>query len=1270
LVAVFAGPNIQFFEFIKIVVNCPFIFNLNQNRYLMKKLLFIGLTFLVCCGLANAQETPFVDGELLVELEVGYKSSDILSQVVQIDNKFTGMTEVACLSKIGRIYHFRYNHQEHDQYRVLDQVKRITGVSDAQFNHLVEDRAVPTDPQFGSQWHHVDASDNDIDSDLAWNTTTGGSTTNGFSIVACVVEPGGMTWGHPDLVGNHWTNPGEIANNGIDDDGNGRVDDFDGWNTPANNDNISNAAHGAGVMGMIGAVANNGNGGAGVNWNIDLMPVVVGGLSEANVIAAYDYALDMRTAFNASGGANGAFVVVINSSWGIDNANAASFPLWCNFYNTMGVAGILNCAATANNNVNIDVVGDMPTTCTSPYLISVTATNSSDVRTFSAFGATHVDLGAPGEAVWLPNSSTYQSWSGTSFASPCVAGAVGLLYSAPCANLGANAISSPWATALLVRDAIFDSVDPTVQLSTECTTGGRLNVNSALNLLIASCGPPPGCVELVMTDVFGDGWNGAVYNVYNSVGTLVATGTMVGSTQTVNICLGDGCFSLEVTAGSFPSEIGWTLNGSNGGSLSGGANAFVGFNIGAVVNGCTNAAACNYSPSANCDNGTCCYANCATINMTDSFGDGWNGATYTVTDTFGFTVSTGTLAGGSSGSNLLCLADGCYNISVSSGIFPSEIGWSLSGANGIVSGGAPANVNFTVGNVIEGCTDWLACNYNPLANCSDGACVYCQTSCVTFTMTDSFGDSWNGATYTVTDFFGSTVASGTLNTFYDDIQVDALCLTGGCYTLTVTAGSFPSEIGWTLGGNIVGGPISGGASTSISFTVGGAIYGCTDWFACNYNPAATCDEGCVFCPNPCVNISMTDSFGDGWNGAVYNVYDQFGNIIVSGTMDGGNFDSDINALCIPGGCYTLEVTSGGFPSEISWTLGGEIIGGPISGGAPANISFAVSGAIFGCTDWLACNYNPAATCDDACEYCPDPCVNITLNDSYGDGWNGAVYNIYDNFGGLVLTGTMDGGNFLSDVNSLCLLPGCYSIQVTSGSWPSEISWSIGGNILEGTVSGGAPANATFTIYGYIEGCTDPSACNYNAFANCNGTCDYCLANCVSLTMTDSYPDGWNGASYSVFDSVGNLVQTGNMGTNSSLAVDAICLPNGCYTMTVTGGSFPSEIGWTLNGANGGAISGGAQTTISFTVGTAILGCTNCEAFNYNPSATCDNGSCIVTCPGDFSGDGIIGATDLLVFLGSFGSVVGPCSLPDLNNDAVVGLADLLIFLGVYGTNCP
>ena len=132
----------------------------------------------------------------------------------------------------------------------------------------------------------------------------------------------------------------------------------------------------------------------------------------------------------------------------------------------------------------------MPTACSSDYMVSVTATNSSDVRTFSGYGVTTIDLAAPGDQVYLPSgSSGYGNTSGTSFASPCVAGAIALIYSVPCPELAELALSNPQGAADLVLGYLYEGTDLVSNLVTEVVTGGRLNVANSVELALASCGP-------------------------------------------------------------------------------------------------------------------------------------------------------------------------------------------------------------------------------------------------------------------------------------------------------------------------------------------------------------------------------------------------------------------------------------------------------------------------------------------------------------------------------------------------------------------------------------------------------------------------------------------------------------------------------------------------------------------------------------------------------------------------------------------------------------
>ncbi len=433
-------------------------------------------------------ETAFVEGELLVQLSDNSRINDLLADFRNVSGVETGIGVVKHLSVRMAVWHLAFDASTVNAYDLKRAVSNHPAVLAVQFNHYVEHRAIPNDPDFGDQWHHVNANDADIDADLAWDITTGGTTAFGDEIVVCVIEGGNLN--HPDLVDNKWVNLQEIPGNGIDDDGNGYVDDYNGWNVQSNDDSgVFSGGHGTQVMGMIGAKGNNDLGVAGVNWDVKIMSVAGENLSsEASVVSAYDYALNMRALYNENGGDKGAFVVATNASWGIDNANADNYPIWCAVYDALGEVGILSCGATANNNVNIDVVSDMPTGCSSPYMVAVTATNDNDVRTFSGYGQTTIDLGAPGEDVWTTSgSSGYGPTSGTSFASPLTAGAIALIYSTPCPSFAALIDADPQAGADYVYQVLMEGTDPIANLTTETISGGRLNVNNSIQLVLQGC---------------------------------------------------------------------------------------------------------------------------------------------------------------------------------------------------------------------------------------------------------------------------------------------------------------------------------------------------------------------------------------------------------------------------------------------------------------------------------------------------------------------------------------------------------------------------------------------------------------------------------------------------------------------------------------------------------------------------------------------------------------------------------------------------------------
>ena len=428
-----------------------------------------------------AQDPGIIPGDILVMLTPDGSAERIAADLQVVDGIGTGLHVHHEVSAPMRIWLLKFDHESIAQQRMLTAVHQHPHVIMAQNDHPVTFREVPNDPQYGQQWHHQK-----IQSESAWDHSTGGVTLNGDSIVVCIIE--GASLLHPDLVGNRWLNAAEIPNNGIDDDGNGYVDDHRGWNPGSNNDNVYNGGHGTNVAGMIGAKGNNGVGMAGANWDVKMMVVTVGSLTQANVIASYTYPLIMRRRYNDTNGADGAFVVATNASWGIDNGNPANYPLWCAMYDTLGTAGILNCGATANNNVNIDVVGDLPTACPSDFMVSVTATNNNDMRTFSGYGATTIDVGAPGESVWTTSGTNgYTSTSGTSFASPLTAGVIGLLYSAPCPSFMALVQADPMAGALYIREKLFEGVDIAGNLPGNTVTGGRINAGTSMSLIMDEC---------------------------------------------------------------------------------------------------------------------------------------------------------------------------------------------------------------------------------------------------------------------------------------------------------------------------------------------------------------------------------------------------------------------------------------------------------------------------------------------------------------------------------------------------------------------------------------------------------------------------------------------------------------------------------------------------------------------------------------------------------------------------------------------------------------
>jgi subtilisin family serine protease len=320
-------------------------------------------------------------------------------------------------------------------------------------------QSIPNDPSFGSLWGLSNNGSQggllnaDINIEPAWALGTA------TSIVTAVIDTG-VDYTHPDLASNIWTNTDEVAGNGIDDDGNGFVDDVRGWDFVNNDsDPMDDNGHGTHVAGTIGAVGNNGIGVTGVAWTASIMPLKFldqsgsGSLSDA--IKAIQYAR-----------VNGA--KIINASWGGGGFSSALQSAITQFITSGG----LFVAAAGNEATNNDVTPSYPANYQG--VISVGASTRTDTRaSFSNYG-TSVDVFAPGQSILstLPGNR-YGSLSGTSMATPQVAGALALLW-------GQN----PTLSATTISQALINSTDNVLRASN--STHGRINVGAAATSLRAS----------------------------------------------------------------------------------------------------------------------------------------------------------------------------------------------------------------------------------------------------------------------------------------------------------------------------------------------------------------------------------------------------------------------------------------------------------------------------------------------------------------------------------------------------------------------------------------------------------------------------------------------------------------------------------------------------------------------------------------------------------------------------------------------------------------
>ena len=419
----------------------------------------------------STKSITYVDNEFIIWLEQDVDASTFAT------NANVGIVPKRQLSKRLNIWLFEIIDSKEPRENQMYRLSANPDVRVVQNNHtnIVLREAIPDDPYYSMQWAPAIMS-----LPQAWEEfTTGGITATGDTIVVAVID-GGTDWTHEDL--NCWINTHEIPYNGIDDDSNGYVDDYHGWNAYNHNGYVGSNNHGTHVSGIIGAVGDNGKGVCGVNWNVRVMPICGSSGNESIVVEAYSYALEMRARYNETNGEDGAFIVSTNSSFGVDYGNPDDYPIWCSMYDEMGNVGILSCGAGPNMNVNVDVVGDVPSACPGDYLIGITNTTSSDEKFGSAgYGVNNIDIGAPGTSIYstTPNN-TYGNLNGTSMATPQVSGTIALMYAALPEEMMQVCKNDPANFCLSMKQSLFNGADHLPSLDGLVAEGKRLNAYGAI----------------------------------------------------------------------------------------------------------------------------------------------------------------------------------------------------------------------------------------------------------------------------------------------------------------------------------------------------------------------------------------------------------------------------------------------------------------------------------------------------------------------------------------------------------------------------------------------------------------------------------------------------------------------------------------------------------------------------------------------------------------------------------------------------------------------
>ena len=385
--------------------------------------------------------------------------NEISSLAIDNLNALVGAETLAIYQEIG--VHKLEISSEIDLREALYMYKNNDQVEYAEPDYIVETCKVSNDPSLSQLWglHNYGqtggSDDADIDAPEAWNVTTGSS-----SVIIAVIDTG-VDYTHQDIAANMWKNTDEIPGNGIDDDGNGYIDDYYGYDfCNDDGDPYDDHSHGTHCSGTIAGVGNNGVGVVGVNWTARIMAVKFlssyGSGSISDAVSGTIYAVN-----------NGARI--LSNSWGGGGYSQALKDAIDYADNN----NVIFVAAAGNEGSNNDQIPAYPATYDCSNIISVAAIDHSDnLAYFSCYGAETVDIGAPGVSIYSTTpGNNYASYSGTSMATPHVAGVAGLLLAKK------STLTNAQVKAFLLGGAVSTSA-----LNGKCVSGGRLNAYNALEI--------------------------------------------------------------------------------------------------------------------------------------------------------------------------------------------------------------------------------------------------------------------------------------------------------------------------------------------------------------------------------------------------------------------------------------------------------------------------------------------------------------------------------------------------------------------------------------------------------------------------------------------------------------------------------------------------------------------------------------------------------------------------------------------------------------------